>query len=333
MTQSFEVDLKDLLHGLRTEEVLSFQQVRGSLDQVVSSRTSEYRRIEDGVIASIFDHDIHAPYRLRTIRRKHVSFTFVRDGGYSIQLGPQLYSTKPAMARMTIAAESIAQHTAQEPHQKLGGLTVFIDQECLIERFGLDFDRFPDDFRALRQGDESVDFSMEVPLPPWSWIAMDQVLDCRFAEPMRSTYLRAKIIEMVCEAVTYVNLIDKPANNFRVPAARREQTRIETAALIYRREMRCPPSLRELAQRLGLNRNKLNDGFREMFGMTPHEYLRRLRLEWAHNRISAGAMSISEACEAVGYASHSAFTRAYGELFGYAPSETPGATLTRKKDD
>jgi len=42
------------------------------------------------------------------------------------------------------------------------------------------------------------------------------------------------------------------------------------------------------------------------------------------------AMTISEACDAVGYASHSAFTRAYGEVFGYAPSETPGAGPARR---
>ena len=69
-----------------------------------------------------------------------------------------------------------------------------------------------------------------------------------------------------------------------------------------------------------------------MFGVTPHEYSRRIRLEWAHERIASGVMTISEACDAVGYSSHSAFTRAFGEVFGYAPSETPGALTARRNN-
>lgn len=332
MTSSFEVDIKDLVHAFKTAEVIPFEQARGSPNSSAALKLGEYRRIDDGVIASIYDQSVLQPYYIRTVRRNHISFSFVREGDFSIQLARQIYLTKGAMARMTIATNSVTRHVPRIAGQRLAGVTLFVDMDFLVGRFGLDFDKLPSEFRNPSAGGGAMEFSMEIPLSPWSWIGIEQIFECRFEGQARSMFMRAKATELLCEAVSYLNQLDRPTNNFRIPAARREQTRIETAALIYRRDMRNPPSLRELAQRLGLNRNKLNAGFREMFGLTPHEYSRRVRLEWAHERISSGAMTISEACDAVGYASHSAFTRAYGEVFGYAPSETPGAGPARRSE-
>lgn len=330
MPLRFDVDLNDLAEALRSANSIPFAEIRGAANKAVASRTGEYRLIEDGVIASIFDQDLLEPYTLRTQRRRRISFTFVRTGNYSVQLARQIYLIKSVMARMTIAPESIARHTPRHAPQRLEGIVVFVEPQCLIDRFGLDVDHLAPEIRSLLNGTPGTEFSMEIPLAPWSWISMEQIFECRYEGVLRAAFMKSKISELLCEAVAHLNQMDRPTGNFRIPAARREQTRIETAALIYRKEMRNPPSLRELASRLGLNRNKLNAGFRETYGLTPHEYSRRVRLEWAHDRIASGAMTISEACDAVGYASHSAFTRAYGDVFGYAPSETPAADGGKK---
>ncbi len=329
MGLSFEVDLLSLIDAARTEQIVSFHQARGRIDDVLSTRIGEYRWIEDGVVASIFDQDVIRPFDLHTLRRNHISFSFVRDGGYVIQLGALSYPTKPAMARMTIAASSKTHHTPGASARKVAGVIAFVDRACLIDRYGLDVDKLPEDVRHTLRAPEGPELSIEIPLSPWSWIAVDQILASRFVGRLRAAYFQAKVAELLCEAVGYLNMLDRPAS-LRIPAARREQSRIETAALIYRRDMRQPPSLHELAAKLGINRNKLNDGFRDLYGVTPHEYSRRVRLDWARERIVAGAMTISEICDAVGYSSHSAFTRAYGEVFGYAPSDTPGATGARR---
>lgn len=323
MTSSFEVDLKALSATVQASGVVSFEQVRGSIGHVLNCRVGEYRHIDHGVLISLFDMKVLQPYNMRTFRRSHISFSLIRDGDYRIGVGRQKFVAKQASVRMTISAETRAQHRPRGPAAHLAGVIIFIEPAELVGRYGLSVDGLPEELRRIADGHIDGQFSLEIPLPPWSWVAVDQIIECRFAEPLRTQYIKAKATELLCELVATVNLIDRPLANFRMPAARREQTRIETAALIYRRDMRNPPSLRELAQRLGLNRNKLNQGFRTMFGLTPHEYSRRVRLEWARDRIATGAMSIREACDAVGYSSHSAFTRAYGALFGYAPSETP----------
>ncbi len=193
MTSSFEVDIQDLLHAFKTAEVVPFEQARGSLNGSVALKLGEYRRVEDGVIASIYDQHVLQPYYVRTIRRNHISFSFVREGDYSLQLARQVYLTKGAMARMTVATDSLTRHVPRVSEQKLAGVTIFVDAACLVDRFGLDFDKLPSEFRNPSASAAAIEFSMEIPLPPWSWVAIEQIFDCRFEGVVRSMFMRAKI--------------------------------------------------------------------------------------------------------------------------------------------
>jgi AraC-like DNA-binding protein len=80
-----------------------------------------------------------------------------------------------------------------------------------------------------------------------------------------------------------------------------------------------------LAARIGLNRNKLSAGFRDVFGCTPHEYSKRQRMDWARRLILDGAMQLGEVAQAVGYASQSSFSRAFTDHFGFPPSAAGSA--------
>ncbi|WP_320041504.1 helix-turn-helix transcriptional regulator [uncultured Desulfobacter sp.] len=83
--------------------------------------------------------------------------------------------------------------------------------------------------------------------------------------------------------------------------------------------MENPPSVLELARRVGLNHNHLTQGFRKMFGLAPFEYLRVIRLETARDMIARHECSVSEAAYNVGYASLSHFTKTFRKEFGINP--------------
>ncbi|RYE30026.1 MAG: AraC family transcriptional regulator [Hyphomicrobiales bacterium] len=100
---------------------------------------------------------------------------------------------------------------------------------------------------------------------------------------------------------------------------------VEAAALIYRRELSNPPSIDDLARRVGLNRNSLSEAFRERFGETPASFSRRMRLEWAREQLNARTGRVSEIAMACGYTSHAAFSRSFLEQFGKPPSKTKSA--------
>jgi AraC-like DNA-binding protein len=98
----------------------------------------------------------------------------------------------------------------------------------------------------------------------------------------------------------------------------------ETARLYHARELlteqlQNPPSLADLARQCGFNHNRLNRGFKELFGQTVYDYLRTLRLEKARNLLASGEYNVTEACMDVGYTNLSHFAKMYRKHFGLSP--------------
>jgi AraC-like DNA-binding protein len=59
--------------------------------------------------------------------------------------------------------------------------------------------------------------------------------------------------------------------------------------------------------------------FRQMYGTTPQQYRRRVRMEAARKLLCEG-VSVTEACVEVGFESPSTFSAAFKQLFGVGPA-------------
>jgi AraC family transcriptional activator of pyochelin receptor len=79
-------------------------------------------------------------------------------------------------------------------------------------------------------------------------------------------------------------------------------------------------SLRSVAQRFGLNVNKLNKGFKQLYGLTVFDYVLKLRMEKASQFLKETDMPIAEISFELGYTRVSAFTRAFKKFFAYNPN-------------
>jgi len=64
--------------------------------------------------------------------------------------------------------------------------------------------------------------------------------------------------------------------------------------------------------------------FRALTGEGVHEYVRRLRMERAAQRLKLAEQSVTEIALDAGYESHEAFTRAFHAMFGVPPSQFRG---------
>jgi len=79
-------------------------------------------------------------------------------------------------------------------------------------------------------------------------------------------------------------------------------------------------TLSELAKHAALSARSLNTKFRIAFGASVFEYLKRRRLEFAHEALMQRRMSVSEIAYRVGYKSPANFTTAFRRHFGYVPT-------------
>jgi AraC family transcriptional regulator len=76
----------------------------------------------------------------------------------------------------------------------------------------------------------------------------------------------------------------------------------------------------EVAQLAGVAPSELSREFSRHVGMPPTAYQRELRVEWARERLAAGAAPLARVAADAGFADQSHFTRAYRARYGTVPS-------------
>jgi AraC-like DNA-binding protein len=121
------------------------------------------------------------------------------------------------------------------------------------------------------------------------------------------------VIAELIDAVIDVGLAAAPHLDAAVPRAgvRRARDLLES-------RVADPPTLQELADGVGANRFVLLRAFRRTFGVPPHAFLRRLRVERARALLARGA-DLSWTSLELGFADQSHFTRAFKEVVGIPP--------------
>jgi AraC-like DNA-binding protein len=101
-------------------------------------------------------------------------------------------------------------------------------------------------------------------------------------------------------------------------AARRDLHRVRD---LIDRHYAKPLTVRLLAARCGLSPFHFIRAFRAAFGETPHQYLRRRRIERAQELLVTTPMSVTEICDEIGFKSLGSFSSVFRRLTGEAPAE------------
>lgn len=77
--------------------------------------------------------------------------------------------------------------------------------------------------------------------------------------------------------------------------------------------------LESLARSVGISRAALATRFRQTMGLTPMEYLTRLRLETGRHLLDDRDLNLEEIARQIGYSSSFAFSKAFKRVYGQAP--------------
>jgi AraC family transcriptional activator of pyochelin receptor len=313
MHHAFEIDVADLLNVLGARRIQSHAELLGPSEAI---RTSTfYHLLDSDFVLAIQSLHFLLPASFRFARRNLITFQFTQSGSYRSLSGGQVRQVGSGTARLITASDSLSEFRQRT---FIKGAAIFIRRDRLVDQFGLTPRMWREEFRN-GFNDTRSSLSIEIPLTAEMWHIVDALIDCKFEEPVRSLYLAAKATELLVLTVVQFNSFARSGRTSALGQVGREQRLIETAALIYRSEISRPPSIESLTRRVGLNRNKLTGGFRAAFGVTPAEYSRGIRLDWAARRLSEG-VDVGQVAVEVGYDSIAAFGRAFRQHHGYAPS-------------
>lgn len=151
-------------------------------------------------------------------------------------------------------------------------------------------------------------------LTPRARLALESLHHCPFVGACRCMALTARCHDLLVEFLVAWTESLQPA-----PAAIGPADRVRLAAEILERDLEHPPSLSELATRVGLSETTLKRGFRQVFATTVFGYVRTRRMEEAGRLLESGAATVLEAATLVGYSNPSNFAAAFRRRFGVNP--------------
>jgi AraC family transcriptional regulator len=167
--------------------------------------------------------------------------------------------------------------------------------------------------------------------------AVDLGHDCRRlldeVVSLRSTELlgEASRLEAECAAPddlsalvvegTALAMLARGARLYRATRNHEREPRWLSQAVEYLRAHRLDRiSLSEVARTVGVHPSRLAHEFKARVGVSPGEYVRRLRLEWAAQRLRDADASIADVALRAGFYDQSHFSRMFRRHFGIAPA-------------
>ncbi len=147
---------------------------------------------------------------------------------------------------------------------------------------------------------------------------LQDILNPPFEGNLKRMFLEAKVLEIL--AIKF-DEIAKKQDVKKSNLSKDDIERIYFAKEILLKNMKNPPTIKELAKLTSTNDFKLKKGFKEIFGTTIFNLLYEERMSLAKDLIETKEFNIKEVSAKIGYKSQSHFSVAFNKKFGVNPSE------------
>jgi len=155
-------------------------------------------------------------------------------------------------------------------------------------------------------------------------IILNQIFNYPFQGNLEKLYLEAKTLELTAlfwvEYFSRLNRNTKQQNKIRL--SDKDIECLHQVRNILTKKMDSPPTIRDLAQSIGINTTKLKLGFKRMYGSTIYVFVRKHRMEEAGKLLKRDNLTVSEVARKLGYNSLSHFTVAFKREFLCTPRAT-----------
>ncbi|RYU58379.1 AraC family transcriptional regulator [Methylolobus aquaticus] len=153
------------------------------------------------------------------------------------------------------------------------------------------------------------------PMSSAARVAAGQLLNDGAPMQLRSLFVHGQALAILAAELECLQP-DSPAKG-RLSA--RDVAAAHQARDILLDEFREPPSVEQLARRVGINQFKLKQLFHQLFQTTPYALLLETRMQHAYRMLEATRCHVSVAAYAVGYRHATNFSVAFQKYFGVSP--------------
>lgn len=272
--------------------------------------------LRDGIDLCITHYQLHDDVVIQSPERSHpLEYTFrIADGT------PRGSSSASQVGTYSIWGSGLA---PAEPHQDHAvtpttEVNVHIDPEVFQSFMSYSSDlAFKQLAHLVRPVDQPY-YQRSDAMNPAMQMVVHQLLHCPFLGMTQMMYLESKVWELMALLIEQEQSLHHPSHS--LPTLKPDDIeRIHQAKEILLSQMEQPPSLSDLARRVGLNDCTLKRGFRQVFGKTAFGYLHDYRLEQARQLLQKRHLNVSEVARAIGFANRSYFAAAFRKKYGVSP--------------
>ncbi len=144
------------------------------------------------------------------------------------------------------------------------------------------------------------------------------ILDCSYVGNLKNTYWELQISTLLPIALTKI-MARPPRNKPEIILKPQDIEKIQATREYLLQNMEQPPTLIELARKMGLNDFKLKKGYKQLYGVTLFDDFLHARMEKARKLLVETRQSIVAIAELAGYRNVSGFSAAFKRYFGHTP--------------
>ena len=199
-------------------------------------------------------------------------------------------------------------------------VSIYCKRQTITEVLGCDPDLFEDQVKSCLSDDAATLYLEHRDLGGEFYMLVNQICKCSMPVPLKKVYIKAKVLELVSEYLSG-SLPGKPQEKATLILKKYDIERINEARFILESELARDIGIADLSKQIGLNRNKLTCGFKQLFGKTVHAFHMEKRLLKAWAMLEEDDLNLSIIASEVGYAHHPSFTAAFKKHFGIGPKD------------
>lgn len=279
-------------------------------------------RIQNGFWISRLDIESRQQIRLAYEKdRPTLNFGFILAGNYINRI------KAPGLSRQEFSnhegTSGILYLPRQEGELIIPGRTlirvvhVHLSLPVFYDLFQVDRETVPDAFKPLMEGpvDRSCIYRAGMSMGMQS--TLHRLVEGPSPETPALLFYQGIALDLIAGQINRANT----QRRFPRPLPFDDHDRVVRARDLLIQNLSAPPCLKQLSRKTGLNMNKLQQGFYQLYGVSVFRYLHQYRMQEANRIFHETDMNVSQAASAVGYTNVSHFSRAYKKQFNILPKK------------
>ncbi|NIB38678.1 helix-turn-helix transcriptional regulator [Pseudomaricurvus alkylphenolicus] len=237
------------------------------------------------------------------------------SGHIKERLGDQCYDFSGPHASLLYCSPGVEHHLVLDPSQKIQTVSLVFQPSLIEERVS---DVLTVLLSELTQGQDPSANLVEIELTSEMEVMVRELIDRPRTGLFFHFWAEVKGLELICMALTALESKAEKLNSGGIKLRPWDVKQMESVKELLEQQYMDPPSIEALCQRSGINRRKLTEGFKILFGSTIRDYIQTQRMLHAKSLLRQ-SIPIKLVAERVGYNDPSSFTKVFKKQFGVLP--------------